>query len=291
MKTISKRIISLMMVVSILLLSMCQMVLAEDSVAEKLPEVKFILSEPDSEGYATASLMIYNATFSGAQFGFSFDNSVLQFVDKETKEPSEEFSKVATLYEFKNEVGTHKFTEVGVFNVTSNEDGKLRLGVYGMPSKVTDKAANITVGAEGFKLYDFSVKFLKNQDPSLEVLDYGSTVYPKEAILAKGGENLTINFAFVLPESLGKETEEVVFAPLAPEPSLEEKREARLVDSLILNIGNYAAVDDGFLKWIDENNKNVVPFIEGDRTFIPLRFVGEAFGADVCGNRKTRRFQ
>ncbi|MBR2500203.1 MAG: hypothetical protein IKB60_03900, partial [Clostridia bacterium] len=258
MKTISKRIISLMMVVSILLLSMCQMVLAEDSVAEKLPEVKFILSEPDSEGYATASLMIYNATFSGAQFGFSFDNSVLQFVDKETKEPSEEFSKVATLYEFKNEVGTHKFTEVGVFNVTSNEDGKLRLGVYGMPSKVTDKAANITVGAEGFKLYDFSVKFLKNQDPSLEVLDYGSTVYPKEAILAKGGENLTINFAFVLPESLGKETEEVVFAPLAPEPSLEEKREARLVDSLILNIGNYAAVDDGFLKWIDENNKNVV---------------------------------
>ena len=291
MKAISKRVISLVLALFMLSMSMCQIVLAEDNATEKLPEVKFVLSEPDGEGYTTASLMIYNATFAGAQFGFSFDNTVLQFVDKETKEPSDNFSKVATCYSFENELGVHKFTELGALSIVSNAEGKLRLGVYGMPSKITDERANVTVNEGGFKLYDFSMKFLKNEDPGFEVLDYGSNVFSKEAILAKGGENLTINFSFVLPESLGKEAEEIVFAPAEPEPSLEEKREVRLADSLILNIGNYAAVDDGFLKWIDESNKNVVPFIEADRTFIPLRFVGEAFGAKVLWNADNQEIK
>ncbi len=281
MKATSKKIISIIMAALMLMLSMCQIVLAEEVAEEKMPEVKFVLSEPDNDGFATASLIIYNATFAGAQFGFSFDNTVLQFVDKETKQPTEEFDKVATLYPFETEAGTHKFIELVTYNAVSNTDGRLRMAVYSMPSKLTDEKANITAGEEGFKLYDFSMKFLKKEDPSFEVLDYGSVVYPKEAILANASEDLTINFSFVLPESIGKEIKPIVFAPVKPEPTLEQKREARLVDSLILNIGNYAAVDDGFLKWIDDNNKNVVPFIEVDRTFIPLRFVGEAFGANV----------
>ena len=69
---------------------------------------------------------------------------------------------------------------------------------------------------------------------------------------------------------------------------MKQKRQERLVDNLILNIGNYAAVDDGYLKWIDDNNKNVVPFIEDDRTYVPLRFIGEAFDAEVNWNADAK---
>ena len=88
----------------------------------------------------------------------------------------------------------------------------------------------------------------------------------------------------VMVEDSGKDAAIKTFVPVLPDPSLQEKREERLVDCLILNVGNYAVVDDGTLKWIDDNNKIVVPFIEGDRTYLPLRFIGESFGADVKWN-------
>lgn len=283
MKKMNKRVISMIITLILLMLTVGQAVFAEDATVEnKIPKVELILSEPDAEGYLTASLMIYNAKFSGAQFGFSFDNTVLQFVNKETKEASEVSDEVVTLYSFENETGKHKFTQA--LCTVSNTEGKLRVGVYGFPSEVSDAGARITVGEEGFKLYDFSMKALKNDNPSFALLDYGSVVYPKEAILADGTNDMSIDFEFVLPEVFGATNEIISIVPVEPEPSIEVLRQERLVDSLILNIGNYAAVDDGYLKWIDDNNKNVVPFIEGDRTYLPLRFIGEAFGATVNWN-------
>lgn len=284
----NKRIVAVLVLVFTLISVVSQTALAldETKTAEK-PRVEFVISEIDEDGFATASLMIYNATFSGAQFGFSFDNKVLQFVDKETKEKSEDFDKVATLYNFETEEGTHKFTELSVLNKTSNEEGKLSFAIYGMKSAVSDNKAAVTVGEDGFKLYDFAVKFLEKKDPCFALLDYGSAIIDKEAVLADGASTLPITFKFVIPENLG-ETEDIEIELIEPEKSLKQKRAERLVDSLILNIGNYAAVDDGFLKWIDDDNKEVVPFIESDRTFVPVRFISEAFGAEVNWNPENQ---
>lgn len=284
----NKKFIAVLVLVFTLISVVSQTALAldETKTAEK-PRVEFVISEIDEDGFATASLMIYNATFSGAQFGFSFDNKVLQLVDKETKEKSEDFDKVATLYNFETEEGTHKFTELSVLNKTSNEEGKLSFAVYGMKSAISDNKAAVTVGEDGFKLYDFAVKFLERKDPCFSLLDYGSAIIDKEAVLADGSATLPITFKFVIPENLG-ETEDIDIELIEPEKSLKQKRAERLVDSLILNIGNYAAVDDGFLKWIDDDNKEVVPFIESDRTFVPIRFISEAFGAEVNWNPENQ---
>ncbi|MBE7039268.1 MAG: copper amine oxidase N-terminal domain-containing protein [Ruminococcaceae bacterium] len=283
MNKIIKRLSALLVVALILISAMCQVIFAEEAAPEaKMQRAEFIVSEPDENGCATASLVIYDSKFSGAQFGFSFDNTVLQLVDRETKEPSEEFNKIATLYDYKTDAGVHDFKSVGC--KASNAEGTLKMAAYGMQSAVSDEGAAITIGEEGFKLFDFSVKFLKNEDPCFDVLDTLDRVYPKDAFIGDGKSQKATSLKFVFPESFNLEKEAVVYEPVLPEPSLKVLREERLVDTLMLNIGNFAAIDDGYLKVIDDGNREVVPFIEGDRTYLPLRFIGEAFGAQVNWN-------
>ncbi|MBE7027409.1 MAG: copper amine oxidase N-terminal domain-containing protein [Ruminococcaceae bacterium] len=283
MNKTTKRLSALLVVTLLLISAMCNVVFAEESAAEeKIQRAELVISEPDENGYATASLVIYDSKFSGVQFGFSFDNAVLQFVDKETKAASEEFDKVATLYDYKTEAGVHDFKSIGC--AVSNSEGILKMAAYGMQSLVSDEGAAITVGDEGFKLFDFSVKFLKIADPGLDVLDTEDKVYPKNVFIGDGKSQKATSLKIVFPESFNLEKEAVVYEPVLPEPSLKVLRKERLVDTLMLNIGNFAAVDDGYLKVIDESNREVVPFIEGDRTYLPLRFIGEAFGAQVNWN-------
>ena len=284
----NKKIIAVSVLIFTLIsvVSQTTFALDETKTAEK-PRVEFVISEIDDDGFATASLMIYNATFAGGQFGFSFNKDVMQIVNKETKQPTEEFNEASTLFYLENENGTHKFTELDALNVASNQEGKLSFGFYGMPSGISDRKGAVTVGEEGFMLYQFIFKFFERKNPEFEILPYGSAVINKEAFLADGADTIPVVFRFVIPEELG-ETEDVDINLIEPEKSLKQKRAERLVDSLILNIGNYAAVDDGFLKWIDDDNKEVVPFIESDRTFVPVRFISEAFGAEVKWNPENQ---
>ena len=286
---INKKLIALMAVFLIIASFVTQTVFADDAEIKTVekPRVEFVISDIDENGFATASLMIYNATFAGGQFGFSFDNKVIQIVNRETKKATEVFSEAGILYNFENEKGVHKFTRLAPLETVSNSEGKLSFGFYGMPSDVSGEKASVTVGADGFKLYDFVVKFLEKKDPCFEILDYGSAVINKEAFLADGSKTVPVTFKFVIPEELG-ETEDIDIELIEPEKSLKQKRAERLVDSLILNIGNYAAVDDGILKWVDDNNKEVIPFIDSDRTFVPVRFISEAFGAEVNWNPENQ---
>ena len=52
-------------------------------------------------------------------------------------------------------------------------------------------------------------------------------------------------------------------------------------NAVILLIGNANALVKGKKALIDRENADVVPIIDSDRTMIPIRFVSEAFGADV----------
>ena len=71
-------------------------------------------------------------------------------------------------------------------------------------------------------------------------------------------------------------------APLTA--AIAERKE----DAVFLQIGNYAAVSDGVLTWIDRDNKEVRPYIKDDRTMVPLRFLTEAMGAVVEYDSETR---
>lgn len=59
--------------------------------------------------------------------------------------------------------------------------------------------------------------------------------------------------------------------------------------SLMLAIDEPKAVNDNVLVRIDNDNENVAPYIaEGNRTLVPLRFISEAFGAEVEWDDTTR---
>ena len=81
------------------------------------------------------------------------------------------------------------------------------------------------------------------------------------------------------------ETDSVVAAQSDEEPEVIRVRKSGTV---FLQIGNYAAVTDGKLTWIDLANKNVIPYIKEDRTMVPLRFLTESLGATVGYNDVTR---
>lgn len=61
---------------------------------------------------------------------------------------------------------------------------------------------------------------------------------------------------------------------------LNDLAEARAKDAVLMVVGSTKSMAGGKIQAIDENEA-VVPFIQGDVTYIPLRFLAEALGASV----------
>lgn len=57
--------------------------------------------------------------------------------------------------------------------------------------------------------------------------------------------------------------------------------EERKSDVLCMKIGKSTSIAYGKKRQIDENNRQVVPYISEDRTMVPLRYVAETLGADI----------
>lgn len=70
------------------------------------------------------------------------------------------------------------------------------------------------------------------------------------------------------------------------------KREVKIVyanKTIILTIGKPTATVNGVSVPIDKDNPKVVPEITNNRTFVPLRFISETFGANVEWDNATRK--
>lgn len=66
-------------------------------------------------------------------------------------------------------------------------------------------------------------------------------------------------------------------------------KQTRMKNTVIMQIGNYAAAIDGYLVHIYPGEKEAVPYIdENDRTMVPVRFVAESLGADVGWEADTQ---
>lgn len=66
-----------------------------------------------------------------------------------------------------------------------------------------------------------------------------------------------------------------------------EPEQPKLI-TIILQIDNPKATINGKEQWIDNNNHKVAPVILSGRTFVPIRFISEAFGAEVQWDGPTR---
>lgn len=72
---------------------------------------------------------------------------------------------------------------------------------------------------------------------------------------------------------------------------VDDRAMSRIKDAKILLINNPKSFDDGKAVWIDPNNKEVVPFIHNDVTYVPLRFLAEVLDATVSFDEVTGQVQ
>ncbi len=75
----------------------------------------------------------------------------------------------------------------------------------------------------------------------------------------------------------------------APQKTAEELRAERIKDTVIIQLDNYAAVKNGALCYVDENNKAVMPFVQDGEIYVPYRFVAESFDMAVYWDADVRQ--
>ncbi|HBL81609.1 MAG TPA: hypothetical protein DD391_03275 [Clostridiales bacterium] len=289
MTNLLKKALSVCMAATMLVTASCITVLADDTqdIAPAADEVKneakvkFTIGEPDESGIFTAKLSLHNMQFLALQFGITFNNSVINAVDKEGN-PTEDFEKAVICYPVDINGMMLNFEQLE--NSVSNEKGVIRVASYIMIKDAESKV--VSVDEEGFVAYEFQFKKVADGDFGFGLADIESTLYEKEAIISDGSV-FDFTFEFIYPESNSSEN---TSKPIKnntnkdeqpSEPTKEEQKKARLKDTAVLQIDNYAVSVEGVIKWVDKDNKNVVPYIENDRTMVPLRFISETFGADV----------
>lgn len=294
------KVLSVCMTAFILVTASCLIISAEGAedavpaVNEVKSEatVKFTVGEPDDNGIFTAKLSLHNANFLGMQFGINFNKDVILAVD-ENGDPADELESAADFYPFDFDGAKVAFTNVNA--VLSNEKGLIQVASV----MIQTQGKELTVGEEGFVAYEFRFKVIGDGDYGFCLADYPYANYEKEALVsgAKGG--VPFQFEFVYPEKMPNEGNSYEFGSnrsdkediVTPDSSKQELKKARLEGTAVLQINNYAVSVEGVIKWVDKDNKNVVPYIENDRTMVPLRFISETFGADVQWIPETRTIE
>ncbi len=69
----------------------------------------------------------------------------------------------------------------------------------------------------------------------------------------------------------------------------EDKFDTKLNDSVVLLVGSDEALVQGQFKRIDNRSSEVKPVVLDDRTYVPLRFVAEAFGVSLDWEEETNK--
>lgn len=290
-----KKVLSVCMTAFILATASCLIISAEDAedaapvVNEVNSEatVKFTVGEPDDNGIFTAKLSLHNLSFVSLQFSFNFDKDVIQAVD-ENGNPTDDFSEFAVCYPADVDGNSQDLTQVK----TTVSNGT---GTFGVISYIIVNTVDrlVHVGDDGCVLYEFRFKKIgEGNNFGFNLADNLATGNGKDAIVYDG-KDLSFTFEFIYPEE-SKEQSRSDYYPDAPdvyEPTSEELKKTRLEGTAVLQINNYAVSVEGVIKWVDKDNKNVVPYIENDRTMVPLRFISETFGADVQWIPETRTIE
>ena len=280
-------------VAAIMLLSMTVFVAAETE-----SKARFVVGEADENGVYTVQLSLHSIDFNAFQFGFNYNKDVTVPVD-ENGNPAEEFDDFVTAKTVEVEDGMKSFT-------TAIPELNLEDAYFGLVSYIMVETADRLVHFDeaGEVVYEFRFKKLADGACDFRIADSDIVGTGKNALIS-AGKDLDFTFEFVYPEgsqdqnsSELQESKPIVkpddgfgenVPPAADDTQLAEQlREERKAGTIVLQIDNYAVSLNGVLKWVDKDNKNVVPYIENDRTMVPLRFISEAFGAEVTWDAETR---
>lgn len=234
------------------------------------PKVVFSASTPDSNGLFTVSVTAYDATFEGIEFAIGYNKDVVCPASLSTGKTTTSASEC---------IGKEKVTDAMSVFGTISENGKMIVLGY----SEDDPDFTVTAGTDGTKLLTIQFKVIGQGSSGLctEEDKNGSG-------LAHKYNMLPTTFVFNLPSSLSGGT---TSSSSTTEQTMTKTERAK--DTIILQIGNYAAAKDGSLCHIYSGEKQITPYINTDangngRTMIPIRFVAEELGATVGWDNGTK---
>ena len=271
-----------------LFLAFCLMLLSSPVLAESEPKVLLDVLSFDSAGTTEVVLKAFNMGFQAFDVVISYNKDV---AEPDINLVRENFGQTAYSAD-----GTSLDTNVLSLVKASADSEKGLLYISGMtnlsqPVPNKNVSENYTVSADnnGITLASITFNKLKDGDANIKFATKNDEVFsenvPNGVILAQNGRELSFT------AEIKTETEQVISyfveGTKIPEDN-KAKREKRIKDTLILQLGNYAAVKDGNLCHIDPSNKKVVPFTLNDRTLIPLRFIAESLGLEVSWQDETQ---
>ena len=280
--------------------------LAADSPAQ----VDFVASAPDTNGIFTVTMSISNATFNALQFVLRYDVTKIQPIDVNTKTATTTFSSFSRV----NSQVSNFFSAPNRSLILDNVLGLIDFTQYLTPgqtfsylAETIENAANI--GSTPLQFFVFHFKLLSSDAPMLEIAKQDTNrnyrdYLPNGGGLANAGVQLSslINIDLthlqgeIIVDEYMNPTPPPITPPVKPtEPPNEEQTSQRpktaterLVNTLVMQIGNYAAADQGTLCHIYPGEKEVTPYIREQRTFVPIRFIAEKLGMDVVWSETER---
>ncbi len=289
-----KKIFSLILIFTML---MGVSAFAENTAKIPTASVVFEANEPDSDGYFTAVISVYNAEYIGFQGALFYNKEAVEPVSFETKQPTDKFSdavRIAT--KAKSLTTDNEITWLSeIWTEIHKDEGYITFANYTAigqekPNSILNENGYIVAGDDGLKIYEFSFRKISDKDACFEL--YQNERKDVGVIVSSGYENPDVKVTVKQPDSISKtKTEDSLYHYEKPvmvsdesEDSpltIEQRKLVRASKAVFLNIDNYGAVSDGKLMWIDKNDKTVVPYIKDSRTFVPLRFIAEQLGAEV----------
>ncbi len=254
-----------------IILVICLIMTTMSVFAVSEPKVSLEVTEPDSSGNITAYLKVYNTSFQGIEAVISYnpdcvtpnEESIKQnFGQKVTSSQS-----LLTLVEGSCDTEKGIITVAGITNISQP-----------VPSELVSEEYKILAGSEGVTVATITFSKIKdgNNDIKFAVKDDFDGV-----ILAENGKSLSFT------AEVNNNGEVITYKVSGNDKSDFEKRQERLKDTIIFQIDNYAVSKEGTLCHVDPANKNVFPFIQNDRTFVPLRFIAESLGLEVLWDEQT----
>lgn len=251
--------------------------------AAQTGRVLFESGAEDANGVFEVTVKAVDMTIWGIQFAIRYDPEVVQVADPK--------GNAATM-DTAHDVIIPRDNWTNSFATAFEPDTGLYGALATAPFDPNQKEGGIIAGAEGEEIMSLRFKRLKDGDTGLELATETKGA-PFQEELSEGMEvsnmddgviHVDVVFQEAGKPDKGKSETVVPFNPAAS----ERDPEALLKDVVILKIGSHAAVARGNVTAIYRGERDVTAYAHDNRTFVPVRFVGERLGATVGWDNDTQ---
>jgi hypothetical protein len=281
------------------------------------PKVTLLVSKPDAEGYFTVKFTLYNATYKGILAYLSYNTETAVPVDFETLEPTLEFERFATIPtaakdldsgadipDWLNSNGSKLSVDKGLIGLINVLNLKVAI-----PNSLITANKQILADENGLLIHEFYFKKVAGElgsgDAGLDTGDLGLNLKfePQKGLASglmvvnsSGAQTVAVEINYA--EGMGQNDaftatpERKTYVSNDSETSDDERAKrvkGRTNTVIFIQIGNYASVSNSYFQWIDDDNKNVIPYIKDERTMVPLRYLSEELGAVVTYYEDTEK--